>query len=607
MYKTNINPNWASTVNLAGYKLTLYLVKVDTWNNPDSLVNDSGPVAKGDAIIIAETGATTVFSIDNVNMTTFVQGGQKNIDGATAVVQFTMSEVLGFNFLDKVLAVSHIMGFTTLATANYVLKVEFIGRDAETDLRVQYPNIFLYSLRFQEIQASVTESGTQYNIIALNNNRIAKYQSSVYTNVEVQDFTTVGDFIKAVERACNKYEEELSNTDQGNPQPRKHWKISLAPELTAISGEDERVDHGLRKAAGIPKLNLEKSPMQGTGDTGTATKMTANDKGSRDAVINQNTNIADYLELMLTRNSPLFNQHAQKQKKEIGKTPIIKASTKVKLLDRIDPKTNTQEVEVNIVVGLFKDTGQPADTAEKQEAHITSKQRQQAYTTTISEQIVKKYHWLYTGQNTEVMGFDLNVNNAFFIAQDPNQGRNYPEASQMKVPSQPLRATTIAPGQQAFLSQLDVQRIPIERVTYGIDATGSKAQNTNEESGQTVDTMHDRQMSRREEDFLTATFEVKGDPFWMGSGTTIMGTEVKLMDLQNSTVYIAFLTYRPEESVAYTENQTRGLLDTAASGIYQVNKVEHKMQSGQFTQTLTCIRCMNFSTYLMINELEALE
>ena len=35
MYKTNINPNWAST-NLAGYKLTLYLVKVDTWNNPDS-------------------------------------------------------------------------------------------------------------------------------------------------------------------------------------------------------------------------------------------------------------------------------------------------------------------------------------------------------------------------------------------------------------------------------------------------------------------------------------------------------------------------------------------------------------------------------------------
>ena len=61
MYKTNINPNWASTVNLAGYKLTLYLVKVDTWNNPDSLVNDSGPVAKGDAIIIAETGATTVF------------------------------------------------------------------------------------------------------------------------------------------------------------------------------------------------------------------------------------------------------------------------------------------------------------------------------------------------------------------------------------------------------------------------------------------------------------------------------------------------------------------------------------------------------------------
>ena len=79
--------------------------------------------------------------------------------------------------------------------------------------------------------------------------------------------------------------------------------------------------------------------------------------------------------------------------------------------------------------------------------------------------------------------------------------------------------------------------------------------------------MHDRQMSRREEDFPTATFEIKGDPD--GSRTTIMGTEVKLMDLQNSTVYLAFLTYKPEESVAYTENQTRGLLDTAQSGIYR--------------------------------------
>jgi len=309
---------------------------------------------------------------------------------------------------------------------------------------------------------------------------------------------------------------------------------------------------------------------------------------------------------MITRNSPVFNQYSAKQKKLIGQVPIIRASTEVKQLDKNDPRTNTPEVEITITVGLFRDSTHPDVDAKKQEEHITNKQKQQTYASAISESIVKKYFWLYSGQNTEVMGFDLNVNNTFFIAQDPNQGQNYPETSQMKVPSQPLRATTIAPGQRAFLSQIEVDRIPIERVQYGVEATGSKAQNTNEETGTALDAMHDRNMARREEDFLNMTLEIKGDPFWMGTGTTISGTEVQLQDLQNSTIYIAFLTYRPEESVAYTENQRRGGLDTAASGIYEVFKADQKLAGGQFTQTLSCIRNRNFSTYLMQNELENL-
>ena len=74
------------------------------------------------------------------------------------------------------------------------------------------------------------------------------------------------------------------------------------------------------------------------------------------------------------------------------------------------------EVEVTIEVGLYTDTTQPAQSAEKQEEHITNKQKQQSYTESISSGIVKIL--VISRQNTEVMGFDLNVNNAFFIAQD---------------------------------------------------------------------------------------------------------------------------------------------------------------------------------------------
>lgn len=618
MYTTNITPNWMSKTNLGGYKFTLYLVKKDLWNNPDPLVNDSGPIRAGNAIIIAETGATTVFNMDQLNITTFINSGQKNVDSRTGVIQFQLQEVLGFNFLDKVLGVASVFGFPTLASASYVLKVEFIGRNPITDNREQYPNIFLYSLTFQEIQASVSESGTIYDIIALNMQRDAKYQSSIYTNITATGFTTVSEFISSVQRACNEYEEQLSKTEQGNPQPRKHWKIELSEKLSSLTETFDiveradadtlsQIDPGLRAYATKRTpltVDLANSPMQGTGDTGTATKMTQNEDGTRDITINTNTNISDWLEHTLTRNSPLFAEFSKKQKETVGSVPIIRASTEVRYLDRIDPNTNTPEVEVIITVDLYEDTGQPSQDPNRQEALITKKEEQQAYTQRISEQVVKKYNWLYTGQNTEVMGFDLSVNNAFFIAQDPNLGQNYPEASRMKVPSQPPRSTTISKSQQAFLSQIEVDKIPIERVQYMTEASGSKAQNTNEEIGNNTDTMHDRNMARREEDFLNMTLDTKGDPWWLGSGTTISGTQVALADLQNSTVYLAFLTYKPEETVTYTEGQRRGDMDTAASGLYQVFKVDHKFGSGQFTQTLHCIRNRNFSTYLMQNELE---
>lgn len=615
MYPTNIKPNWCSTVNLSNYKLTLYLVKPSLWNNPNELANDTAAVMRRDAIIIAETGATTVFNIDNVNIITFIRGGQANADAKAGVIQFQMQEVLGFNFLDKVLAVSSAFGFPTIASANYVMKVEFVGKDPELDTRTTYPNILLYSLTFSEIQASVDQSGTTYDVIALNQSRTAKYNSSVYTNVEVTGFNTLSEFITAVQAACNKYEQDIRGTEEGADQPRKHWEIKLDPTLTNATALEfpepvmpHQVDIAMGRAEVPPQpktVNLSNAPMMGMGDSGNATKQTAESDGTRTININRNTNIADWLEQTITRQLPAFAEYSKAQKEQnVGSVPIIKASTDVQQLDRNDPVTNTPELKIIVTVGLYNDTAQAPQDLQRHEAHISEKRNQQTYTQSIAGQIVKKYNWLYTGQNTEVLGFDLNVNNAFFIAQDPNQGGNYPEASQMKVPSQPLRATTIPTSQQAFLSQVEVKPIPIER-SQGMTVTqSSKSQNTNEETGQDMSTMHDRQMARREQDFLNMTLEIKGDPFWLGAGVTIEGREISLGDVSNGTVYLAFLTYKPEETVTYTEGQRRGDMDTAASGLYEVIKVEHVLAGGQYKSTLHCIRNRNFSTYLMQQELE---
>ena len=58
-----------------------------------------------------------------------------------------------------------------------------------------------------------------------------------------------------------------------------------------------------------------------------------------------------------------------------------------------------------------------------------------------------------------------------------------------------------------------------------------------------------------------------------------MRVEIYLRDVSNGTVYLAFMTYKPEETVTYTEGQRRGDMDTAASGLYEVFKVEHTLAS----------------------------
>ena len=57
-------------------------------------------IARRDAMIIAETGASTVSTIDNVNLITFIRGGQANADAKAGVIQLSdLQEVLGFNFV----------------------------------------------------------------------------------------------------------------------------------------------------------------------------------------------------------------------------------------------------------------------------------------------------------------------------------------------------------------------------------------------------------------------------------------------------------------------------------------------------------------------------
>ena len=70
--KVEITNNWMSTVDSPSYKLSLYLVAPEVFEDPVTLTTyaniKSNIRQNGRAVLIAETGVTTEYSIDNLTM-----------------------------------------------------------------------------------------------------------------------------------------------------------------------------------------------------------------------------------------------------------------------------------------------------------------------------------------------------------------------------------------------------------------------------------------------------------------------------------------------------------------------------------------------------------
>ena len=88
--QVKITPNWMSTVDSPTYKLTLYLVHPSVWNNPNTLASLEVPrdsTGQPLAVVIAESGATSTYALDNLSIISYV----------TRVAQVVIQSVVYFN------------------------------------------------------------------------------------------------------------------------------------------------------------------------------------------------------------------------------------------------------------------------------------------------------------------------------------------------------------------------------------------------------------------------------------------------------------------------------------------------------------------------------
>jgi len=642
--KVQITDNWMSTVSSPTYKLSLYLVHPDVWNEPLTLMQYTDDLSDlrrgGKAVLIAENGVTTEYAIDNLTIMSFYGPSPDSGSVQSGVFQFNLTEPLGFKLLNRILRYSTAFNFKTIQHALYVLKVEFMARDPETSRPIKYPGEFFYSLQIKQIQAQVTEMGTRYNIIAHNVPKTASSLCTLKMPVKIPNVKKVNDLLTSLEKACNEAEVKLRKDAKiQDPKSNHKWKFVLDDSVKFTV--TQRIDipqnpDGSGHKIFSEKFDLGSQSYASTGNSGSAggQNRKLSDETSVDEFITVGSNVVDWLQQELTKNVPAFAQLNKKQRQatdNILKSHIT-VTPNVTYGSATDQYTNTQERVITVTVGIGNTYATPQTTPKAQEEKVNNRENQKKWFAEMP--ITKRYDYLYSGLNTEILSFNMNIEAMLYSAMDPAAGLNYASEKESKVPTNPTPVTVGSAerltnqdgipttdyrerkgntrGFATFLSEIPASNQQMfENMAYTYQMSSASSQQLNEAQGKdtgSLDALADLEFKHRDLDFQQIELKIKGDPFWMGTPGVKRTESVIAADAYLMTDSLILLTnYMPTQVTGRNftyEYQGKGEFDIAASGVYEVRSIQTEMSGGEFIQTLKCFRNRNISSYLLQNEME---
>ena len=616
---TETKPNWCSTVDSPTYKLTWYIVSNKVFNNPKLLDNipdkytnnatDNMAVSKSEAVVIAASGETSEYSLENLVLQSRISPGSSTGNTTTGAFQFDIYEPGGFLLMNRILSLSHAFNFGNIQSAKYVLKVQFVGRTVESSTPIAFPGTFYYPMMLSTINASSGPEGSQYNIVAANVHKIAVAASKIVTDIKVTNVKNVQSLLDNLETALNAHEKNIRKLQvtESDLVNSKYWKIKVDPTFEKYLSK---------------YVKPSQVDMPGTGHK--ASGWTAD---SAQYILHKNQNVVTYLTNILTKQVPEFYNNFQatgsankKNTGEINNTlsgegnraseisatysnEFIKITPSVNYTDEIDPYTNTNQEEVVLTIALHTSHTNPqTDVKKQQEATIKASYQSRRFELL---PIYKAYNFLFSGSNSEVLDFNLNFNQMFYLTRDPSEGVNLPNSDNENAGNAgAVTKVTKTVSIPKYLSNTTISSATaitqLENIAYVIKVPESTSQSNADEPNAVV-AVDQAEINAASHDFIMFDITIKGDPYWLGTpGSSVTAAKGStLIDSLDEDSLIIFINYLPDNGKTNGERR----LDIASSGVYKILEVESKFQLGKFTQSLKGMRDRNSSTDLIKTKL----
>jgi len=568
-------PNWCSTVDSPTYKLTLYLAHVDSWATIEQEIaagKKEGPTYA----IMAESGKYSDVVVDNLLLQSVMIPDGDYSNAATQSMQFSIYEPGGFNLLDKVAEYSEKFKFSTFADARWILRIEFLGRNSKTGRAELYGQSRFFSIVFDDINANTSEAGTTYNIIASNIVKSALRSTKVGTSLLIDKVTTFNSLLDNMSVELNKHEQKMrkQTPEDGTVNIHTTWNINydnVPNEM--LAGEMDGLKSG-NPTNGVMVSNLHPDTLSYT--------------------ISPGDNIVTYLTDISTKSLAAYYKTISKTN-DSSKHMIVAIPT-IAISPDIDKHTNKNKEIITITL-MMRETFMPDISSDMKESKSDQEHRLSLM------QIQKRYEPLFSAYDTEVLDYNIQINNLFRRVLPPSGG-NTPDG---------ISDTDTGTVRPVIVASPHEQRLMTPSPTAIRPGTSLSVVRSNEVSNLTTAdqtgvtdkdaliAMHEYRVMSGNTDMMVLEMKVKGDPYYLTTQVGIEGNYGKGVVPMNKDVMIAIVSYLPQDLT--TVNPTRRL-DYVGTGVYRVNAVDHRLQKGEFIQTLHGVKDSNTTVPLVIEHIK---
>jgi hypothetical protein len=562
------------------------------------------------------------FYLDDLYIHSYMGGGR---DFATSVKMKIVEPYSMDTFLSSIMTGLAAKGFKTFdKSCCFVLKIDFVGYREESDEAEVVPyTTRYYPIAITTLNANLTSQGTVYELTGAPLNDFAKHDD---VNIVSESMTlkgkTVGDMIQSLEDTLNKLG-EARKTDSGIV-PNKY-------KIIFVNEKDEEVSA------------IKDSPMVTSAIKASNVFNTQDDAGVRDflkdktkytsvKILTRNEN-SEEPEMSLTVNG------------QLGITTIIDGliCDSYFLVDRLkvnwqgyyDPEDN-QLSWWRVIPNI--ENGRWIQSLGAYQKFITFKivPRKVHYTKLTSifvpdhvapasaydSMIARTYEWNYTGNNKDILSFNINFNQLWAKLITGSYGKKTEQQGASKgVRTQDgidikgndgekfdAKSFSVANGEYT-LNKLN-KTVTGEKVEHSASTTGfnvaTNSSNSNTQLRTSAETNPLWDLSRdvfaiinNPNEQISLNMEILGDPMWLGTqfidDSARVGGGSKLFTVDGGIAIrtvdpvIRVLAYSPrdinaEGFIAPNKGETKAL--SSYSAHYTINEIESFFQNGVFKQRI---------------------